>query len=323
MAPSVSVILPTYNRSGSLHAAISSVLTQSYSDLELIVVDDGSSEDIEGLVRGIGDPRIVFIRRTKNGGAAAARNTGVAHAKGTYIAFQDSDDLWLPGKLERQIGFFSKLPDDVGVVTGGKLLYGRDARFNFGHGRVAYAPPPESILRLDEDQVAHLLTENRISLQNTLFKKKHIADTVWFDSSAKANEDWDFAIRLVQKTRVYEDREPVVIGFLSPDSISSNFRGQTIGILRILKKNRALLERYKKQRSIMLIDVAAALFRANKPKRSFSFLVAGLKDYPSNAGLVPRAFGRPVKSRLASLLRWERRGRSAQSHVLSAPMAQD
>ena len=323
MAATVSVILPTYNRSGSLHAAISSVLTQSYRDIELIVVDDGSSEDIEGLVRSIGDPRIVFIRRMTNGGAAAARNTGVAQAKGKYIAFQDSDDLWLPRKLERQIAFFAKLPDDVGVVTGGKLLYGRDARFNYGHGRVAYAPPPESILRLDEDQVAHLLTENRISLQNALFKKQHISDTVWFDSSAKANEDWDFAIRLVQKTRVYEDREPVVLGFLSPDSISSNFRSQTIGILRILKKNRVLLERYRKQRSIMLIDVAAALFRANKLKRSFNFLVAGLKDYPPHVGLVPRAFGRAIKLRIASLLRWERRSKSAQNHVLSSPMVQD
>lgn len=303
MAATVSVILPTYNRSGSLPAAISSVLTQSYRDIELIVVDDASSEDIEGLVRSIPDPRIRYVKRPKNGGAAAARNTGVAEAKGTYIAFQDSDDLWLPRKLERQMAFFAKLPDDVGVVTGGKLLYGRDARFNFGHGKVAYAPPPESILRLDEDQVAHLLTENRISLQNTLFKKAHIPETVWFDSSAKANEDWDFAIRLVQKTRVYEDREPVVVGFLSPDSISSNYKGQTIGILRILKKNRAILEKHRKQRSIMMIDVAAALCRANKYKRSFNFLMAGLKDYPLNVGFVPWAFGREIKRRLARLLR--------------------
>ena len=66
-------------------------------DLELIVVDDASNEDIEGLVAGIGDGRVRYIRRPVNGGAGAARNTGIAAARGKFIAFQDSDDLWLPG----------------------------------------------------------------------------------------------------------------------------------------------------------------------------------------------------------------------------------
>src|SRR5437870_5691947 len=102
MSIDVSVILPTFNRSGSLPAAISSVLNQSITNLELIVVDDASTEDIEGLVSDIRDDRLKYIRRAVNGGAAAARNTGLAAATGDYIAFQDSDDLWLPGKLETQ-----------------------------------------------------------------------------------------------------------------------------------------------------------------------------------------------------------------------------
>ncbi len=282
----VSVILPTYNRSRSLRAAIDSVLRQSYADLELIVVDDASTEDIEGLVRNIGDPRIRYVRRPQNGGAAAARNSGLAVAAGEFIAFQDSDDLWLPDKLERQMALLGRLPDDVGVVTGGKLLYGRDAHFNFGHGKVAYAPAPETILRLDEDQVGHLLTENRLSLQNALFKRSHVPDAVWFDPTTRANEDWDFAIRLVQRTRMYEDIEPVVVGFMSPDSISSNRRKQMIGVLRIMKKNRILLERYRKQRSILIMDVAVELVRQGKSRRALGFVGKSIRDRPANVFLL-------------------------------------
>src|SRR5262245_44206142 len=125
MTPRVSVILPTYNRSHSLPAAIASVLMQSHTDLEVIVVDDASTEDIEALVRSIGDDRVRYVRRNSNGGAAAARNTGLAEARGSYIGFQDSDDLWLPDKLSRQLSAFETLPNEIGVVTGGKIVYGR------------------------------------------------------------------------------------------------------------------------------------------------------------------------------------------------------
>lgn len=283
MDADVSVILPTFNRTRSLTAAITSVLTQSYRNLELIVVDDGSSEDVEGLVRGIDDSRLKYIRRPRNGGAAAARNTGLSAAQGQFIAFQDSDDIWLPGKLMRQIALFSELPDHVRVVTGAKIVYGRDPSFNYGPARVAYAPPPEGRLRLDEDQVAHLLSENRISVQNTLFRRNCFPEAAWFDTCARANEDWEFAIRLARHTTIYEDIEPVVLGFISSDSISSSGRKQTIGMIRILRKNKAVLRDHKKQRSRMLIDLSIVLLKAGKTRRGTRFLLAGLADYPLHA----------------------------------------
>lgn len=301
LSVAVSVILPTYNRLHSLPAAIESVLSQSFVDLELIVVDDGSADDIEGFVSALRDKRVRFIRRSVNGGAAAARNTGVAAANGRYIAFQDSDDLWLPRKLERQIEFFEQLPSDVGVVTGGKIVYGHDAGFRYGHGKVAYAPPPASVLRLDEDQVAHLLLENRISLQNTLFKKSHISGTDWFDTGARANEDWEFAIRTAQQTRIFEDIEPVVVGFVSPDSISKDDRKQTIGTLRILKKNKFLLEKYARQHSLLLIDVGKALFRLKKYRSSYRFVRAGLKKHPNNINQIFKSLLSKGKISFASM----------------------
>jgi glycosyltransferase involved in cell wall biosynthesis len=316
MHPNVSVVLPTFNRTRSLAAAMTSVLTQSYEDFELIVVDDASSEDVEGLVRGFGDSRVRYVRRPVNGGAAAARNTGVAEARGKYIAFQDSDDIWLPGKLMKQIALFSTLPDHVRVVTGAKIIYGRDEFYNFGAGKVAYAPPPQGKLRLDEDQLGHLLRENRISLQNALFRRDCIADAVWFDSCARANEDWEFAIRLVQQTTVYEDIEPVVLGFISGDSISTSSHKQTMGALRILRKNRAIFAARKESRSRMRIDLAIALHRANKKRWAMKFMLAGLQDHPAHVGSVAAGFLRSARKLLTRKLRYRIPASTAEAHQL-------
>lgn len=305
MNPNVSVILPTYNRTRSLGAAMTSVLSQSYEDFELIVVDDASSEDVRALVCGFVDPRIRYVRRDENGGAAAARNTGLAHARGRFVAFQDSDDLWLPGKLMKQIALFSILPDHVRVVTGAKIIYGRDADYNYGSGKVACAPPPEGRLRLDEDQLGHLLAENRISVQNALFRRDCIADAQWFDSCARANEDWEFAIRLVQQTTVYEDIEPVVLGFISSDSISTNPHRQTMGVLRILRKNKMVLSARKHRRSRIRIELAVALYRAGKSRSALKFMAAGLKDRPAHIGWVAASL---LRRSLKTLIRTVRLG---------------
>lgn len=319
MPANVSVILPTFNRTRSLAAAMSSVLTQSYRDLELIVVDDCSTEDVEALVRSFPDERIVYARRARNGGAAAARNTGLLLAKGTFIAFQDSDDIWLPGKLGRQVALFSTLPDHVRVVTGGKIVYGRDASFAYGPAKVAYAPPPEGRLTLDEDQLSHFLTENRISVQNALFRRDCYPVMPWFDECARANEDWEFAVRLVQQTTVMEDVEPVVLGFISNDSISSSSRKQMIGAIRILRKNRTVLSTRKKQRSKLLIDLAVDMIKAGRARRAMPFLFAGLKDHPPHAaGLIASLLRRSARS----LLPGPRRAAAPKLRVSAADTGQ-
>lgn len=114
--PTVSVILPTYNRAHLLERAIQSVLDQTYPDFEIIVVDDASIDNTVNIIKGIINERIRYIRHEKNKGAAAARNTGIKLAKGKYIAFQDSDDEWLRDKLEKQIKIFETVSPEVGVV---------------------------------------------------------------------------------------------------------------------------------------------------------------------------------------------------------------
>ncbi|MBA4373993.1 MAG: glycosyltransferase family 2 protein [Thermodesulfovibrio sp.] len=117
-APTVSVVIPLYNKGRYIARALSSVLTQTYQPLEVIIVDDGSTDDGPEKVLDFRDPRISLLR-LENGGPGAARNAGLAMAKGTYISFLDADDEWLPPFLETGISFLEDTtPKVTGVWTG-------------------------------------------------------------------------------------------------------------------------------------------------------------------------------------------------------------
>ncbi|QMV01259.1 glycosyltransferase [Devosia sp. D6-9] len=312
--PLVSVILPTYNRAATLPAAIASVLGQSYANLELIVVDDASPQDIRALVDAIGDPRLRYVRRHANGGAGAARNTGLEHVRGELIAFQDSDDLWLPGKLERQVRTIMALPPAIGVVTAPKILYGRDAAFSFGPGKVTIAPDPAGRLEPGEDQVRHLLRQNRISLQNTLFRRASCPPAPWFDPLAPANEDWEFAIRLARQTRIHEDIEPVALGFISPDSISRNTRKECRGVLRIVSRNKDILGSEPALRAHFLLHLARQMRAIGRPKLARRMIIESVRIYPPSVLELIAVMGR----RLTRLLRRQPKAAPAYS-AASAP----
>jgi len=110
--PTVSVIIPTYNRAHLISRAIKSVLNQTYQDFELIVVDDGSTDNTEEVIQNFKDKRIKYFRHKINRGGNMARNTGLKNSKGQYIAFLDSDDEWLPEKLEKQLKVFAESKDE-------------------------------------------------------------------------------------------------------------------------------------------------------------------------------------------------------------------
>lgn len=297
-SPTVSVIIPTYNRARTLGDAMASVLSQSWTDLELIVVDDGSREDVEPVVRSFGDPRVRFVRRAKNGGAGAARNSGIEIARGRFIAFHDSDDLWLPGKLARQMEIMASLGPAYGVVTGPKILYGRDEKFVFGEGKAAVAPDPATRLVVGTDALRHLLMDNRISLQNTLFRRECYPSPVWFDPLVRANEDWEFAVRVARRTDIYEDTQPVVLGFMSADSISRNKRRECTGIIRILKKNKDVLGRYPYQHALLRMDLAHYMLKFGKRRRAMAFLASALRLYPGSAANLAFMVGRWGRGRM-------------------------
>src|SRR3972149_3328027 len=133
----VSIIIPTYNRATMCKTAVESVLSQTYGEVEVIVVDDGSNDDTKQIISGLND-RIQYIWQ-KNSGVVTARNLGMQMAKGEYIAFLDSDDTWLPWKLEAQLAVLRAFPtagmvftDMMAVDENGVGLYGYYNRQMFG-----------------------------------------------------------------------------------------------------------------------------------------------------------------------------------------------
>ena len=117
-SPKVTVVITTYNRAGLLKRAVESVLSQTYTDYEIIIVDDCSSDNTQDVIAGFNHPRIHSFRHDGNRGPSASRNTGIALASGKYIAFLDDDDEWLPVNLEARVHLLDEASCKVGLVYG-------------------------------------------------------------------------------------------------------------------------------------------------------------------------------------------------------------
>lgn len=136
----ISVIIPTYNRSSLLPRAVESVLTQSYEDWELIVVDDGSSDSTDEVMKQFVSPKITFIKLGKNEGVSAARNRGIVAATGDWISLLDSDDAYLPGALATLAAEVAKVSDTVGMLFFPIEMYAEDGTYI---GKGGYTPAGE------------------------------------------------------------------------------------------------------------------------------------------------------------------------------------
>ena len=123
MSPKVSIIIPTYNRADVITRALNSVLAQTETNYEVIIVDDASTDETKQIIESYLDPRIRYLRHDKNKYAAAARNTGMEKATGQYIAFLDSDDEWVPTKLHAQLQIMDSRDDSWGCIYSGARIY--------------------------------------------------------------------------------------------------------------------------------------------------------------------------------------------------------
>jgi glycosyltransferase involved in cell wall biosynthesis len=201
--PRVSIILPTYNRAGLVGRAITSVLAQTLTDFELIVVDDGSRDETGTIVgRFAHDPRVRYFPLPANRGAGAARNVGVGESRGRFIAFQDSDDEWLPDKLERHVEAFASAPD-VGVVYS-------DMQRVLSDGTTKYHGSP----RITDDR---LLDPARrfyhvcgLGIQSTVVRRECFDLVGMFNEAFPALEDLELFIRLSRRVRFLHLPLPLV-----------------------------------------------------------------------------------------------------------------
>jgi glycosyltransferase involved in cell wall biosynthesis len=243
----VSVVLPTYQRAPLIGRALASILTQGRDDLEVIVVDDGSTDGTAAVVEGHRDRFPAGALRyiaTDRGGAGAARNVGIREARAPFVAFQDSDDEWLPGKLQRQMAAFDRLPDDVGVVYSDMWRVHEDGRRRY------HASPTVSDRLVDPERGRYQVL--MLGIQSTVIRREHLEALGGFDETMPAFEDLELFVRLSRRTRFHHIRRPLVL-YHETDGISADRAA-------IVSARRRLLELYGDE----LAEVAPAFLAAQR-----------------------------------------------------------
>ena len=200
--PTVSVVIPTYNTANLLPDAVESVLTQTYRDFELIVVDDGSTDETPEVMGGYTDD-VRYIRK-ENGGSASARNRGIREATGQYVALLDADDLWLPEKLECQMEQFEAQRDlawsytdwiHVDAETGAPMYHGSQV-MSYRGGDVLrpllvrlFIPPSTEVIRRDVFEEVGTYDESELH---------------------RISEDWEFSLQVAERYPVGYVDQPLV-----------------------------------------------------------------------------------------------------------------
>jgi glycosyltransferase involved in cell wall biosynthesis len=273
--PAVSVITPAYNVEPYLADAVRSALAQTFDDLEILIIDDGSTDGTAEVARRCAatDPRVRVFHKP-NGGISTARNLALQQARGQFIAILDSDDLWEPEYLEAQIGILQSRPD-VAIVTGNGWFLG--GAFN---GQLA-RPCPDT--RRQPDLAAMLEDETAVFIMSVFHRE--LVDTIGgFDESLRTNEDYDYWLRAA------------CAGF--------RFHRNDRGILRVLDKTRPALE--ERPVELAILERKATEFESRRLAVEARLAIeAG--DFPTAAARLAALRGRTGGPRIhlaSAMARW-------------------
>lgn len=224
--PVVSIIIPTHNRSHLLVRALKSVFKQSYVNYEVIVVDDNSTDDTVKTIRKISDPRLQILLLEKPGGGSVARNSGIAVAKGKYIAFLDDDDEWFPDKIMRQLEVFQREKDIALVYTGAIHTLQKN-------NKIAKVVTPEKRGNVYFD----LLKENFIGTTSSIMvRRKALEQVGFFDPDLPACQDWDLCLRIAKYFPVDVVSDPLLRFYIHKVRITHNLEARTRGKEIIFRK---------------------------------------------------------------------------------------
>ncbi len=280
--PAVSVVMPAYNVARYLGDAARSVLAQTFGDFELLIVDDGSTDDTAAIARQLAaaDPRVRVLEQS-NGGISSARNAALREARGRFIAILDGDDVWEPGYLEAQIRILQDRPD-VAIVTGNAWFLGGAL-----DGRLA-RPCPDS--RPQPDLTSILEDETAVFIMSVF--RREVYDTIGgFDESLRTNEDYDYWLRAAcAGFRFYRNDRPLGRYRRRDDSLSADEARMLRGIRRVLDKTRSALG--GRARELAILDRKTAAFERRRlvaearlalESRDFSAAAARLSALPLGA----------------------------------------
>ena len=221
-APRVSVIIPAYNQARFLADAVNSVLAQTCRDFEIVIVDDGSTDETPTVAQGFFDAapwdaagsNRVRLFRQENRGLAGARNTGIRQARGEFIALLDSDDLWLPGFLEKMLALAGDHPEAAVLYCGW--------RYVDEGGRLLPEAPHLTVIPPMEMH-ARMLRANQLNVCTVLLRREAVLQAGLFDESFRRLEDWDLWLRLLEEVCTFVGlKEPLVLYRLHGSSLSAD-----------------------------------------------------------------------------------------------------
>ncbi|KAA9396486.1 glycosyltransferase [Haloarcula sp. CBA1130] len=238
--PRVSVVVPAYERADVVGRAIDSALAQTVDDIEVVVVDDGGNDDTDAIVEGYDDERVRYLAHETNRGVSAARNTGVEAATGEYVAFLDSDDEWLPRKLERQLSTLDGRGEEwVGaycdVATAGLSSAARLATVVSEKLFRSRAP------REGGRELAEALLSMQVFMgpgSTLLVERAVLAETGGFDEGLSIYEDWDLVLRVLAVGKLAYVDEALALTHFTGDAPAEAYVAND---RRYLERNAALV----------------------------------------------------------------------------------
>lgn len=272
--PIISVIITTYNRADLIQRAIISVLNQTYKDFELIIVDDGSIDNTKEIIEKFKnkDSRIKYFYQ-ENQGWPSALNKGLSLAQGEYIAFLDSDDEWLPQKLEKQIEVFENNLS-VGLVACWAFRI-------FDSNKKKLFKTHKGLIK-KENWCKFFKTKGIISFSTVILKKKVFDSIVLFDTKLKAAIDLDFYIRIINKFDVYFLPTTLVNYYESTESLSKkNFWLKWIPDLEyLLSKHQNVINQCSPLKIYLLKTLATCYLLNGEYKKSRYYLLRSIKIQP-------------------------------------------
>jgi glycosyltransferase involved in cell wall biosynthesis len=200
--PAISVVSPFYNRADYLAVIVESLERQTFRDFELIIADDGSSDDLQGAVARLrASFPVRYLRAEENCGAASARNRGIEAARGRYIALLDSDDSWAPQKLQSQFEHLENAGESSLVSLTRQQVRGRNSFV-----------APHRLMQPGDDVGSYIFLKGGIIQSSMMFLSADLAKAVRFEEGSKRHDDWSFALRLQQAgARFQMLEEPLTI----------------------------------------------------------------------------------------------------------------
>jgi glycosyltransferase involved in cell wall biosynthesis len=224
MASTVSVVIPTYNREKVISTALESVLAQTYTDYEIIVLDDGSTDNTRDLIRSYADRQVRYFYQD-NKGIAGARNAGIRACSGAYIAFLDSDDYWLPGKLEQQMALFGRHPEYGPVAS-----CCASVRYDGSFRATNRSGTSGRVLR-------ELFKKNYIRTSAAVVTRQCLDTVGLFDESLKECEEYDLWLRIAAEYPIGFINEPLAVYVDNPAGVSTDSLIGRLYRLQVLEKD--------------------------------------------------------------------------------------